>query len=249
MNMPTEATIDFYKTLGVEKDATEKEIKKAYRKLSLEHHPDQGGDEEEFKKITEAYEVLSDTEAKEIYDSTGYYETERSIDTQAKERLCAVFVSMLAQVTTASYDRNPLHHTKDILKELKKTIRRVRSEFETAFKSFDTSISSIQSDIKILKYVKDHIMHNETGNDNILSKVVDAKIEAMKQELVHTEHAKKAQERELEIANRVYEMCDDYSYIVEAMKDSEDVETKTISPMKTSRLLNITGYNEKYEDE
>src|SRR3989338_33807 len=57
-------SIDFYGALGVSKNATETDIKKAYRKLALEHHPDRNkGDkesEEKFKEVTKAYEVLSD---------------------------------------------------------------------------------------------------------------------------------------------------------------------------------------------
>ena len=54
------ATPDYYKTLGVERDATPEQIKKAYRKLAAKNHPDAGGDEEKFKDINEAYEVLGD---------------------------------------------------------------------------------------------------------------------------------------------------------------------------------------------
>lgn len=64
---------DFYKTLGVSKDADQKEIKKAYRKLARKWHPDQNpGDakaEERFKKISEAFSVLSDPEQRERYDA------------------------------------------------------------------------------------------------------------------------------------------------------------------------------------
>ena len=55
-------TANYYDILGVKKDATADEIKKAFRKLARKHHPDAGGDEEKFKEINEAYEVLSDTE-------------------------------------------------------------------------------------------------------------------------------------------------------------------------------------------
>lgn len=51
--------MDYYKTLGVARGATEEAIKKAYRKLAMTHHPDRGGNEEEFKKIKEAYEKLT----------------------------------------------------------------------------------------------------------------------------------------------------------------------------------------------
>ena len=62
---------DYYKILGIKRSATVKEIKKAYRMKSLEHHPDKGGDAETFAEIARAYEVLSDEETKEIYDMHG----------------------------------------------------------------------------------------------------------------------------------------------------------------------------------
>ena len=66
---------DYYKTLGVNKTATDDEIKKAYRKLAMKYHPDHTkGDksaEEKFKKISEAYAVLSDKEKRKQYDTFG----------------------------------------------------------------------------------------------------------------------------------------------------------------------------------
>lgn len=61
----------FYNTLGVTKSASHSEIKKAYRKLALKHHPDKGGDEDTFKEISTAYETLSDGKKKELYDQYG----------------------------------------------------------------------------------------------------------------------------------------------------------------------------------
>lgn len=62
---------DYYKILGVSRDAGDDEIKKAYRKKARACHPDVGGDEEEFKRVNEAYEVLSDPEKKKVYDQFG----------------------------------------------------------------------------------------------------------------------------------------------------------------------------------
>ena len=54
---------DYYKVLGLNEKSSFNEIKNAYRRLSLQHHPDRpNGNEEQFKKISEAYEILSDDE-------------------------------------------------------------------------------------------------------------------------------------------------------------------------------------------
>jgi curved DNA-binding protein len=63
--------MDYYSTLGVDRNATDDDIKKAYRKLAMKHHPDRGGDEATFKKISEAYDILSDPQKKQIVDLGG----------------------------------------------------------------------------------------------------------------------------------------------------------------------------------
>ena len=66
---------DYYRILGVSKDASADEIKKGYRKIAMQHHPDRNpGDkdaEEKFKLASEAYEVLRDPDKREIYDRYG----------------------------------------------------------------------------------------------------------------------------------------------------------------------------------
>ena len=64
-------TPDYYKTLGVPRDADAGTIKKAFRKLARTYHPDAGGDEAKFKEINEAYEVLSDDKKRKLYDQYG----------------------------------------------------------------------------------------------------------------------------------------------------------------------------------
>jgi len=70
------ATRDYYEILGVERNASLEEIKKSYRRLAMQHHPDRNpGDkeaEERFKEAAEAYEVLSDPEKRDIYDRYGH---------------------------------------------------------------------------------------------------------------------------------------------------------------------------------
>ena len=59
--------MDPYKTLGVSEDTDQKEVKKAYRKLAAQHHPDRGGDAEKFKEVAEAYSILSDDQKRREY--------------------------------------------------------------------------------------------------------------------------------------------------------------------------------------
>lgn len=67
---------DYYALLGVSRSATDEEIKKAYRKLAIQYHPDRNPDdkksEEKFKEITEAYETLGDAKKRDIYDKFGH---------------------------------------------------------------------------------------------------------------------------------------------------------------------------------
>jgi molecular chaperone DnaJ len=63
---------DYYEVLGVGKTASADEIKKAFRKAAIEHHPDRGGDEIKFKEVNEAYEVLKDSSKRQRYDQFGH---------------------------------------------------------------------------------------------------------------------------------------------------------------------------------
>src|ERR1700676_3566664 len=74
--MATTTKQDYYELLGISRKATQKEVRQAYRKLARKYHPDLNpGDkssEEKFKQVQEAYDVLSDTKKRQMYDQYGF---------------------------------------------------------------------------------------------------------------------------------------------------------------------------------
>ena len=62
---------DYYEALGLSRNANEHDIKRAYRKMAHEHHPDKGGSSDKFKEINQAYEILSDPQKRQQYDQFG----------------------------------------------------------------------------------------------------------------------------------------------------------------------------------
>ena len=63
--------MDYYSILGVQRTASQDEIKKAFKRKAMQHHPDRGGNQEEFKRVTEAYEILSNSDKRSAYDNPG----------------------------------------------------------------------------------------------------------------------------------------------------------------------------------
>lgn len=91
--MPDEQQRDFYEVLGVARDATSEEIKKAYRRRARELHPDKGGeaDSEAMAELNVAYETLSDSALRERYDRTGERSTVR-LEEQARQGLAELIL-------------------------------------------------------------------------------------------------------------------------------------------------------------
>jgi len=79
--------MNLYQELELQPNCSQEDIKRQYRTLAHQHHPDRGGDAERFKRISIAYEVLSDTIRRAEYDRTGQFDQTRNIRGSAIERL------------------------------------------------------------------------------------------------------------------------------------------------------------------
>jgi DnaJ-class molecular chaperone len=102
-----------YETLGIPQHSSSDEIKKAYKKLVIIHHPDKGGDAEMFKKISHAYEVLSDPERKERYDQFGSDEPQH----QQGPDISHIFSQMFQGMGGNGQRSMERHHTIDLTLE------------------------------------------------------------------------------------------------------------------------------------
>jgi len=114
-------TTKFYKLLEVEKNATEAEVKKAYRKLAIKHHPDKGGDEQKFKEISRAYEVLSDAEKRRRYDEGG----EDAVDGDGGGDPSDIFAQMFGGGGGGRGGAKRRQKTKDVNQPLKVTLEQM----------------------------------------------------------------------------------------------------------------------------
>lgn len=148
--------MEYYEILGVDNDATPDEIKKSYRKLAAIHHPDKGGDEEIFKKISDAYEILSDSELREAYDN-GNLEDALNKDNALVKRVLAIFEEVI------NWGGFVPDHM-DLFKLMKENINDKELRMEQSLKEFENeikNIKSIQKRIKkadiLVQYLDNHV--------------------------------------------------------------------------------------------
>lgn len=129
-------TIDFYDLLEIDKDATQEEIKAAYRRLSMEHHPDRGGDRDQFELIKKAYETLSNEERRERYDTTGMDED---------------FFSLAVNMAVAIFKQAMRSDPVNISEEINETIRDAISDSDNKIEMFQDQIKKHERMVSKIK--------------------------------------------------------------------------------------------------
>lgn len=117
--------MDLYKILGIEKDATLEQVKKAYRQKAKESHPDAGGDAKEFEKISRAHVVLTDPAKRERYDATGETDTGPN---NTQDAALQIIHSMLDKILSEPHEHFPQDLTKNMDGFLTTEIQGIKQE-------------------------------------------------------------------------------------------------------------------------
>lgn len=181
-----------YDVLGVDRDATEQEIRQAFRRKAAECHPDRhNGDkskEEQFKALAIAKTILLDPRRRALYDAG----QEDSIDDVYREALQVVHNGFFQIVDSI---QNTVEV--DVIGKLKQGIMGKKRELVA-------SISKIEQDIKKMKRVKRRIVRKKKGR-NIFADAVDKRIDEYQRTIENIQHG-------IEVLNTAYRICKEYEY-------------------------------------
>jgi curved DNA-binding protein len=167
---------DPYKVLGLDKSASEADIKKAYRSLAMIHHPDKGGSEETFREITEAYSILSDSKKRSQYDSGSAYNRGFDTDDQFFEEFLKAqgFADMFNNRYGWSQSGKGSNIKYDIYLSLEEAYAGVKKEIRLGLKTISVSIKpGIKNGQKLrLKGLGQKGLTEDLSGDLILTVIV-----------------------------------------------------------------------------
>lgn len=157
-----------YEELGLPADATDQEIKAAYRAKSKKHHPDVGGDADKFSKVSESFQILISSERRSHYDSYG------SDKPEAGNKVHTIIYDMITNLYTY-YDISGL----DIKQECINTVQTKIADLEA---EYDSKLYKIRALENSLKRVKSNLRMKGDGV-NFFEVVLEDKIKTIKKEL------------------------------------------------------------------
>jgi curved DNA-binding protein CbpA len=200
--------MSLYDDLGLSPRCTFDEIKQRYRALAQQHHPDKGGDENVFKKIKLAYEVLSDPSRRAEYDATGKIQEDIPIRTEALQELAGL-------VTHAIEKINPDHD--DLIFVMK---RELNENISQSKKNIITCNGYIIKLNKILKKV-----NRKTEGDNFIKSIIEEQVRMREGELKNFNHR-------IEVCNYMIELLEDYYYGLDLSTLLEGVVPKEWQPVE-----------------
>ena len=200
--------MSLYDDLGLSPRCTFDEIKQRYRALAQQHHPDKGGDENVFKKIKLAYEVLSDPSRRAEYDATGKIQEDIPIRTEALQELAGL-------VTHAIEKINPDHD--DLIFVMKRELN------ENIIQSKKNIITCNGYIIKLNKILKK--VNRKTEGDNFIKSIIEEQVRMREGELKNFNHR-------IEVCNYMIELLEDYYYGLDLSTLLEGVVPKEWQPVE-----------------
>lgn len=163
-----------YEQLGVSETATAEDIKRAYRVRARETHPDKGGDRTEFVKVARAYEVLSDTERRLLYDATGK-DARPPIEIEVQNILLGLFNLALAQDADIKL-------TAFVSEQLKAADARIESE-SVKLKARQRKLQGKRNKVK------------SSGTTNIVHMIIDGELKGIENGLLQLSHQAEVQKQ------------------------------------------------------
>ena len=180
--------MNLYDELGLSPRCTFDEIKQRYRALAQQHHPDKGGDEDHFKKIKLAYEVLSDASRRAEYDATGKIEEDVPTRTEALQELAGLTTHCITKI-------NPDHD--DLIFVMKR-------EMQDEFGQIKNNIITCNGFIIKLNKILNKVNRKKEG-ENFIKSIIQDQIKLREGELKQFKH-------KIEVLDYMKEILEDYYY-------------------------------------
>lgn len=197
-----------YEELGLQPNCTMDQIKLKYRILAGIHHPDKGGDEERFKRIKFAYEVLSDPERRRQYDESKTTDEPVDQHKEAISNLAEVFFAIIPNFDCLGGN---------LIEAMKNEINRVKA---VAFKSLVENDKYISN----LEVVKNKLKMKNPEKENIILSFIEAQLETRLRD-------KMLFEKRISISDLMLSILDDYQYgfieLINEVSVVMETETKT----------------------
>jgi curved DNA-binding protein CbpA len=179
-----------YDVLGLNKNVSAAEIKRAYQLKAQLFHPDKGGHEDDFNKVKNAYDILRNEDRRAAYDATGddMYADENEVTRKALGEITGLFSTVADQ----------LEPTNDLMVVIKDILTKNLKEIETNKKKHKKTISKHE---KMLKRIK----NKNNVQNNIFKEVLVNKIKVSKMNIITLEN-------NYRMNKRMFEILDDYEY-------------------------------------
>jgi curved DNA-binding protein CbpA len=151
--------VDFYATLGVQRDATQEQIKAAFRRRSSEVHPDKpGGSTEAMQAVNKAYEVLGDAERRKLYDETGMEGTVADYEREVLALMRQLFECALEEAQV------------DLVGHCRKSI-------ESSLRGQAEDIGRLEKAIATLTRRRSKVRVKKEGDVNLFHQLIDSKVD------------------------------------------------------------------------